>query len=225
MQSKSAPPCPSTPLGLDRGQQASLLAGDLQGASNTANPRRSGPARRRFGLALLLGAGLLAAGCEQAEPEPDEVGLSLFALNYTDVPIGVFYVNGTWGGNSSPYAAGLSTAGSIGLPRQWRPGIKVTVKWRDDRLYAIDKNALMTAEVEVPEYGKLTGGFLLVAFWPEREVKVYASESAPAYNEEYVPPGVEAYPYGLRNPGRYCQEQPGCMEWYRSGFPPREGHY
>ncbi len=178
--------------------------------------------RRRLSTALILGAGLLVTSCKPAASEPERVGLSLYGLNYTDVPIGDFYVNGTWGGNVSPYAAGLSTAGSIGLPGRWHPGIKVTIQWSDDRLYAIDKKALMTAEVEIPEYGKLYGGFLLVAFLPGRQVKAYASASAPVFHDA---PGVNSSPYGLKNPGRYCNEQPGCPEWYDSGAPPREGHY
>ncbi len=177
---------------------------------------RSALRSRRGHIAILLSAGLTIIGGKPAARESDRVGLSLYGLNYTDVPIGDLYVNGTWGGNVSPYAAGLSTAGSIGLPGRWHPGIKVTIQWSDDRLYAIDKKALMTAEVEIPEYGKLSGGFLLVAFLPGRKVKAYASGLGPGH--------VNA-PDGLQNPGEYCQRQPGCLEWYRGDAPPREGHY
>ncbi|OWB17987.1 DUF3304 domain-containing protein [Xanthomonas oryzae] len=177
------------------------------------------------GVLLMLagcGAGNSSAPSSAQAQETDTVGLSLFGLNYTDVPIGIFYVNGVWGGNSTPYAAGLSTAGSIGLPAKWHPGIKVKVQWQDDFLYDQDKDALTTAEVEVPRYGKIYSGYLLVAFFPGRKVKVYASDYIPGF---YDRPGVNNKPYGLRNPGKYCLEQPGCDEWYDSGKPPREGHY
>ncbi|QBG99165.1 DUF3304 domain-containing protein [Xanthomonas oryzae] len=182
-----------------------------------------GSAPRRLlaicGLMLMLagcGAGNSSAPSSAQAQETDTIGLSLFGLNYTDVPIGIFYVNGVWGGNSNPYAAGLSTAGSIGLPAKWHPGIKVKVQWRDDLLYDQDKDALTTAEVEVPRYGKIYSGYLLVAFLPGRKVKVYASG---------VGPGHKDAPDGLENPGEFCQRQPGCPQWYRSDKPPREGHY
>ncbi|SBV53167.1 hypothetical protein XBLMG947_3977 [Xanthomonas bromi] len=162
------------------------------------------------------GAGNSSAQSSAQAEESETVGLSLYGLNYTDVPIGIFYVNGVWGGNSTPYAAGLSTAGSIGLPAKWHPGIKVKVQWRDDLLYDQDKDALTTAEVEVPRYGKIYSGYLLVAFLPGRKVKVYASG---------VGPGHKDAPDGLENPGEFCLKQPGCDEWYDSGKPPREGHY
>jgi hypothetical protein len=172
-----------------------------------------------FCLMLVL-AGCRAGGVSaQAVAEAEEretIGLSLYGLNYTDVPIGIFYVNGTWGGAVTPYAAGLKTAGSIGLPAQWRPGITVKVQWRDDNLYDQDKHALTTAEVEVPRYGTIYSGYLLVAFLPGRMVKVYASDYMPGHKEA---------PDGLENPGEFCQRQPGCPEWYRSDKPPREGHY
>ncbi|EKU24410.1 DUF3304 domain-containing protein [Xanthomonas graminis] len=171
------------------------------------------------GLMLMLagcGTGNSSAQSSAQAEERDTIGLSLYGLNYTDVPIGIFYVNGVWGGNSTPYAAGLSTAGSIGLPAKWHPGIKVKVQWRDDLLYDQDKDALTTAEVEVPRYGKIYSGYLLVAFLPGRKVKVYASG---------VGPGHKDAPDGLENPGEYCLKQPGCDEWYDSGKPPREGHY
>lgn len=163
---------------------------------------------------------LLVSSCRAAsppEPESDAIGLSMHGLNYTDVPIGVFYVNKTWGGAVVPYGAGLKTAGSISLPAQWQPGIKVTVQWQDDRLYARDKDAMTTQVVEIPRYGKIYSGYLLVAFFPGRKVKVYASG---------VGPGHKDAPGGLKNPGKYCMEQPGCDEWYEKGAnPPREGHY
>ncbi len=142
---------------------------------------RSALRSRRGHIAVLLSAGLTIIGGKPAARESDRAGLSLYGLNYTDVPISDFYVNGTWGGNVSPYAAGLSTAGSIGLPGRWHPGIKVTIQWSDDRLYAIDKKALMTAEVEIPKNGKLYGEFLLVAFLPGRKVKAYASGLGPGH--------------------------------------------
>jgi len=185
--------------------------------------RESMPAwKRALAVCCLM---LVLAGCRagdapsraSAEAEDNEtIGLSLYGLNYTDVPIGIFYVNGTWGGAVAPYAAGLKTAGSIGLPAKWRPGIKVKVQWQDDFLYAQDKNALTVTEVEVPRYGTIYSGYLLVAFLPGGKVKVYASG---------VGPGHKDAPDGLENAGEFCQRQPGCPEWYRSNEPPREGHY
>lgn len=174
----------------------------------------------KFAIIFIGLFGALAA-CRSSEKDvaqfaPDEIGLSLSGLNYTDMPIGSIYVNGSWGGGVQSYNNGNGSAGSVALPYPWRPGTKVTVKWSDDALYGRDKNALYTVDVEVPPYPMIYSGYLWVAFFPGRKVKVYASG--------YYPGHVD-FPDGLLTPAETCKRDPACIEWYRSKKPPREGYY
>jgi len=179
-------------------------------------------ARPHGGLVILL-MGILGAlsACQASENDahqsaPDEIGLSLSGLNYTDMPIGSIYVNGSWGGAVQSYNNGNGSAGSVALPYPWKPGTKVTVKWSDDALYVRDKNALYTEEVEVPPYPMIHSGYLWVAFFPGRKVKVYASGYYPGHLN---------FPDGLLTPAETCKRDPECMDRYRSKVPPRAGHY
>lgn len=179
-------------------------------------------ARSHEGLVILL-MGLLGAlaACQASEKDgsqfaPDKIGLSLSGLNYTDMPVGSIYVNGSWGGAVQPYNNGNGSAGSVALPYPWKPGTKVTVKWSDDALYVRDKHSLYTEEVEVPPYSMISSGYLWVAFFPGRKIKVYASGYYPGHLN---------FPDRLLTPAGTCKRDPECMDWYRSKAPPRAGHY
>lgn len=174
-------------------------------------------AKKIYLLILLLGLLSCQPQAEGSiEAPPDEVGLGLSGLNYTDMPIGDMYVNGSWGGGVSSHNGCCGFAGGVTLPYPWRPGIKVTVKWSDDELYRKDPNALYTQEVEVPRYDMIYSGYLWVAFFPGHKIKVYASG---------VGPGYPGFPGGLKMPATYCEESEDCRSWRDSGLPPREGYY
>ena len=173
---------------------------------------------RLFVILVLCGgvASCREQGAGSQEPPPDEIGLGLSGLNYTDMPIGSIYVNGSWGGAVQSYNNGNGSAGSVALPYPWKPGTKVTVKWSDDALYVRDKNALHAEEVEVPPYPMIHSGYLWVAFFPGRKIKVYASGYYPGHLN---------FPDGLLTPAETCKRDPECMDWYRSKAPSRVGHY
>ncbi|RZL61391.1 MAG: DUF3304 domain-containing protein [Variovorax sp.] len=165
-------------------------------------------------FALLLG--LLMAGCnaEDAAPpvaEDNEIGLQVEGLNYSGVPIGVFYVNDRWGGNVSMYAGGGGTATAIGLPAIWAPDLKVTIKWRNDLLYDKDPQGLYTTVVPVPKYSGFRGGTFWVAFLPNDEIKVFASPYVPGHPKFPDPE--------LINPRQYCLIRPVCRDKYFPGEP------
>ncbi|QNK67112.1 DUF3304 domain-containing protein [Variovorax sp. PAMC26660] len=161
---------------------------------------------------LLIGA--LVAAChakEAAQPvaEEKEIGLQVEGLNYSGIPIGVFYVNDQWAGNVGTFAGGGGVATSIGLPRAWNPGLKVTIKWRNDLLYAKEPEGLYTRVIDVPQYSGLLGGSFWVAFLPDDQIKVYASQYAPGHPEF---PNSE-----LINPRQYCLIRPVCHDKFYPG--------
>ena len=166
-------------------------------------------------LALLVVASLAVSACSRAtdssssaspnsasttaQADNDTLGLNLNGLNYTEVPIGDFYVDGTWG------AAIPSRIGSWGsrviccvsLPRKWHPGLTVTVQWQDDNLYKENPDAMASRVVPVEPYSPFFDGFLWVLFFPGDKIKVYTSNYAP---------GHPAFPEGLQQPGESCPD-------------------
>lgn len=170
-------------------------------------------------VTFILCGGATSCRGQDAGPQelpPDEIGLTLSGLNYTDMPIGVMYVNGSWGGGVDAHSGCCGFAGGVELPYPWKPGTKVVVKWSDDELFDKDPAALYTAEVEVPRYEMIYSGFLWVVFLPGKKVKAYASR---------VSPGHSDFPDGLQMPRKICNESPECRDWLRRDSPPREGYY
>ncbi|KHK52916.1 hypothetical protein PI87_19275 [Ralstonia sp. A12] len=151
----------------------------------------------------MLAAFLLSlAACSKAEPpkaaaeNDDTLGGYVLILNYTDIPIGSVYVDGRYAGamvaNSGDVGTGRT---SIDVPKQWDPNFKVTIKWSDDELYEKDKAALYTKEVPVEKYPSTGAAYVLVAFYPNNEVKLYLSRGLPGYKGD---------PYNLEDPKDAC---------------------
>ncbi|WP_082746609.1 MULTISPECIES: DUF3304 domain-containing protein [Stenotrophomonas] len=173
----------------------------------------------RVFVLLVISSGVVACQRQEAHatgPLPKTVGLTLSGLNYTDMPIGAMYVNGSWGGAVNAHNGCCGFAGGVSLPYPWKPGTKVMVKWSDNELYRKDPGALYSEEVEVPPYEMIYSGFLWVAFLPEKKVKVYVSDFLPGHPD---------FPSGLQIPWNECNESPECKAWYVSKLPPREGYY
>lgn len=89
-------------------------------------------------------AGAKGAAVSQAGDDTMSLSLKLNALNDTDVPIGAFYVDGTWG---STVASRIGSGGGqmiccASVPGKWHPGLTVTLRWQDDTLYKKDPDAM-----------------------------------------------------------------------------------
>ncbi|WP_038711411.1 DUF3304 domain-containing protein, partial [Burkholderia thailandensis] len=127
----------------------------------------------------------------------DTMSLNLNALNYTEIPIGKFYVNGTWGGNvrSRIGSGGIGILCCVSLPKKWHPGLNITVEWRDDEMYKNDPNSLASRAVPVEKYEYFSDGFLWVLFFPGGKIKAYASKWMP---------GFPGFPEGLQAPNVAC---------------------
>ncbi|VWD09439.1 DUF3304 domain-containing protein [Burkholderia contaminans] len=128
---------------------------------------------------------------------PDTMALKLNALNYTDVPVGAFYVDGTWGGTVPARigSGGGAIVCCVALPKQWHPGLTVNVQWRDDNLYRKDPRALASRVVPVERYDAFSDGFLWLLFFPHDRIKVYASQWMPGYR---------GFPENLQAPDEAC---------------------
>ncbi|AYQ40752.1 lipoprotein [Burkholderia aenigmatica] len=176
---------------------------------------RAGSVMTVVRLAVFLAACVTGAGCSRATDHADQqaataadeaarpggedagIGLKLNALNYTDVPIGTYSVDGTWGGN---VAARIGSAGGsimccVSVPQKWRPGLTVQVEWRNDEMYRRNPNAVASRVVPVEPYGSFSDGYLWIVFFPGDRIKAYASPWLP---------GAPEFPEGLQVPSKAC---------------------
>jgi len=158
--------------------------------------------------ALLLTSGTLLVGCDDRAAmaardaaDPMQYG-EVSGLNYTPYYIHTFNVkghdgNGISGGgpNIQPArSADLPSGGGGGkccasFPKQWRPGLKVTVRWiANKKLDGIAWGAWYKADAELPEYGTATYG-MWVIFLPNDRVKVMVKDgNANGHNRVWVRP-------------------------------------
>lgn len=167
--------------------------------------RRATVLRTLFACLLLIAA----TACSRTQAEQDDmVPVQVRGLNYTDIPIGVFYVEDRWAGNVGSYNGGGGTATSYGVPAVWRPGLKVRIDWRNDLLYRKDKKALTTSIVEIPPYDRSIS-YLWVAFLPCDRIKVYVSNTSPGF------PGFPNT--ALINPREYCRKDARCRAKFIDG--------
>ncbi|SOZ68991.1 conserved exported hypothetical protein [Cupriavidus taiwanensis] len=163
----------------------------------------------RGSFVVLLAAMLFGiAACGKAEPPPaaiedDTLGGQIGVLNYTDVPIGVVYVNGQWAGGMVANAGGTKWIGGISVPKHWDPNFKVTIKWSDDELFEKDEKALYSKEVPVEKYSTVDAAYFYVAFFPNQEVKLYLTRWLP---------GAENDPAKLEDPTDACLKRKASTE-------------
>lgn len=95
-----------------------------------------------------------------------------------------FYVNGTW---ASRAGQGGRQVCCVILPKPWRPGLKVRVRWgvlnwRDRKADRYER------DVEVERYGS-QGGWFLVHFLPDGSVRAVVSLEGPT-SPDYPGPRI-----------------------------------
>ncbi|MDD1965954.1 DUF3304 domain-containing protein [Pseudomonas putida] len=134
-------------------------------------------------------------------PKDDGLGLIISILNYSDEHIGVVYVNDIWAGSMPYHRGGSSFAGSVGVPSKWRPGLTITVHWRDDELYQRDPTGLHVAEVSIEPYTDDFPSILFLAFFPDGTIKAFPTSFGPGHPD---------FAGGLQRPDDVCKADPVC---------------
>lgn len=113
----------------------------------------------------ILFMGFFLAACS----DTSDASMELSGLNYTDVGISTFSVNGYHGAGIYPNGGGGSFVCCVTVPRKWKRGMTVTVRWTaDERL----PDAWKEKVVAVPEYTQQDLGAFVVHFYPGDTVKV-----------------------------------------------------
>ncbi|MBU9124858.1 DUF3304 domain-containing protein [Burkholderia multivorans] len=159
---------------------------------------------RGYFLFLLIGWLLLTTiGCsESSDSNPSSVS----GYNYTDYYIDQFTITSeghelsAGGSNILPKEAGKlrsESGGSccIGIPANWRPGMKLVIKWKVDKIQdGKTPGKWYTATTEVPPYGPRTYGFVVHFLHGDRiRVEIEdkpAMAKKPEDNDPYTVQGV-----------------------------------
>ncbi|MDN7654140.1 DUF3304 domain-containing protein [Burkholderia multivorans] len=159
---------------------------------------------QRYFLLLLIGSLLLTMiGCSDSNGSNPS---SVSGYNYTDYYIDQFIITSeghelsAGGSNILPKEAGKlrsESGGSccIGIPANWRPGMKLVIKWKVDKIQdGKTPGKWYTATTEVPPYGPRTYGFV-VHFLPGDRIRVEiedkpAMAKKPEDNDPYTVQGV-----------------------------------
>lgn len=143
---------------------------------------------RLFDRQLLLLLGTLTLGCAAV----GQAGaMDIVGYNYTDEVVSAFSVNGYPGPNVYPHGGGGKFVCCISVPREWKPGMTVTVKWTAHR----NANPIpwKTRVVDVPRYTPEDISRFAVHFFPGDEVKVLVTTKGPGHPD---------YPYPSPTAGR-----------------------
>jgi hypothetical protein len=105
--------------------------------------------------------------------ETSDADIELSGLNYTDIGISTFSVDGYHGPGIYPNGGGGKFVCCVTIPRRWHAGMKVTVRWTEDERVP---GAWKERVVSVPEYTKQNMGSFVVHFYPRDIVKVLLTE-------------------------------------------------
>jgi hypothetical protein len=133
---------------------------------------------RRFACFLAL----VSVGCVV---QSSAGAMNLVGINYTDQYVALYTVNGYAGANILPYGGGGGGVCCISVPREWKPGMTVTVNWTSKR--NADPIPWKTRVVEVPQYRPEDMGHFAVHFFPGDEVRVLVTMLYPHHPD---------YPFG-----------------------------
>lgn len=138
---------------------------------------------------LICLLGLTVMACSNDE----KIGVSYHAYNHTDKGIYPIFINGEGGIlDAAAHGEGGGVC-CVLLPKSWKPGLLVTIKWRNDSTYQLDaKGDVVTNDgvpvliaspwkektVEVPNYSyeELNYGTFFIHFYPDGEVKVLVNK-------------------------------------------------
>ncbi len=122
--------------------------------------------RTKISLFLIF---ILLGGCSDA----GNASVTLSGLNYTNVAIAEYSVDGYGGGGVFANGGGGQFVCCVSLPSTWQPEMRVTIRWTvDSASPTIRKQKI----VLVPKYEKQDIGFFAVHFYPNDRVEVLVTK-------------------------------------------------
>lgn len=146
-------------------------------------------------LIALLAALSLSACASLADDARDEAPATATAqvgiVNHTGNYIYSASVDGAGGGNMNAWGAGVASVCCTSIPRVWRPGMKVLVRWN---MPIGRQDVIKEKIVEVEKYER--PGSIYLHFFPNDEVRVIVTNIGGPSTEHPIPPPVK--PAGAR---------------------------
>ena len=107
---------------------------------------------------------------------------SIAPVNHTGYYLYEFYVNGAMGPHTERYGFTVPGICCVQVPREWRPDLKVTVKWN---MTVNHKASWKTKVVPVEQYTE--PGSIYVHFFPNDEIRVVLSNLDPNHENHPIP--------------------------------------
>lgn len=114
----------------------------------------------------------------------DDASIELSGLNYTDIDVSTFSVNGYYGFDIPPNDGGGGFVCCVTIPRKWHAGMKVTVRWTEDERVP---SSWKVQVLNVPRYEKRDIGMFVVHFYPNDVVKVLVTTKMAGHPEYPYP--------------------------------------
>ena len=110
--------------------------------------------------------------------------VELSGVNFTDIGIAEFSVNGHYGPGIYPNGGGGKFVCCVTIPRRWNPGMRLIVRWTVD---AREPGATKERIVSVPEYTEKDFGGVVVHFYPDDTVKVLVTKKVIGHSDYPYP--------------------------------------
>ena len=145
---------------------------------------------------LALSLCLLLAACGE-----EKIGVSYGGVNNTDKNIVSVVVNGEGGVlDVTARGGGETDMCCVVIPKKWRSGLKVTIKWQEGGTFQLDQNGnrlynngvpvviegpWKERTVDIPEYKEV--GMFFIHFFPNDEIKVAVSRVFPGHPDYPIP--------------------------------------
>lgn len=140
-------------------------------------------------ITLISALGLAAcAGLanEARDTAPETATAQVGIVNHTGNYIYSASVDGAGGGNMNAWGAGGAGVCCTSIPRVWRPGKKVRVRWN----MPIGRQSVIKEKiVEVEKYNE--PGDIYLHFFPNDEIRVVVSNAAGYSQKHPIPPPVK----------------------------------
>jgi hypothetical protein len=105
---------------------------------------------------------------------------SFSPYNFTDQSIANIYVNDTWAGNVMEHSGGGGGVCCTTIPRKWRPGLFVDIRWQID-----NDGSWHNDRVTIPEYKESAS--LQILFFDNKKIEVYVMDYWPCSDKHPMP--------------------------------------
>ncbi|WP_439685837.1 Lipoprotein [Cupriavidus oxalaticus] len=136
-------------------------------------------------LALTLLSACASGGLSTRDNDDSYINASIGPVNHTSQFLYGFYVNGAFGANARAYGWDYAGTCCVRLPRVWRPGLTVDIRYDLTLDDGARHNWQTKKGVPVEPYAEV--GDVYVHFFPNDEIRVVVSNPGPRSSLHPIP--------------------------------------